>query len=151
MIFNCCYFVVYDRQPSDPLYMLDGQTENVIHNFCGESITSFDQKDDTPLLSQLKDVRSTKTMIEELLKLQSEDGSFMLNKDLANIFHIKLDTFNDLELYLHKQGFNSLALSIRNEIFRLIGTGVILFWLVLQTETVQQDTLDCFFNSEQIK
>ncbi len=60
MIFNYCYFLVYDRQSSDPLYLvrimsyshssicwffvfcqLDGQTEAVIRNFSGESTTSF--------------------------------------------------------------------------------------------------------------
>ncbi|CAF4841584.1 unnamed protein product [Rotaria sp. Silwood1] len=142
---------IYDRKPSDPLYMLDGQTENVIHNFCGESVTSFDAKVDIPLLSKLKDVQSTKTMIEELLKLQFEDGSFTLNKDLADILHINLDTFNDLERYLYEQGFNSLALNIRNEILRLIGTGVILLWLVLQTGASQQNTFGFLFNSELIK
>jgi hypothetical protein len=33
----------------------------------------------------------------------------MLNKDLANIFHINVDTFNGLEQYLREQGFNSLG------------------------------------------
>ncbi|CAF4643940.1 unnamed protein product [Rotaria sp. Silwood1] len=143
--------IIYDRKPSNPLYMLDGQTENVIHNFCGESVTSFDAKVDIPLLSKLKDVQSTKTMIEELLKLQFEDGSFTLNKDLADILHINLDTFNDLERYLYEQGFNSLALNIRNEILRLIGTGVILLWLVLQTGASQQNTFGFLFNSDLIK
>ncbi|CAF4253447.1 unnamed protein product [Rotaria sp. Silwood2] len=67
------------------------------------------QNVDAPLLSKLKDIRSTKTMIEELIKLQSQDGSFTLNKDLADVLHINLDTFNGLERYLYEQGFNSLG------------------------------------------
>ncbi len=35
------------------------------------------QTTDVPLLSQLKDIRSTTTMIEELIKLQSEVVSFL--------------------------------------------------------------------------
>ncbi|CAF4012617.1 unnamed protein product [Rotaria sp. Silwood2] len=37
------------------------------------------------------------------------DGSFTLNKDLADVFHIDFDTFNGLENYLREQGFNSLG------------------------------------------
>ncbi|CAF4485808.1 unnamed protein product, partial [Rotaria sp. Silwood2] len=117
---------VYDRQANDPLYLLDGQTEVVMHNFSGELIASSNQTTSTPLLSKLNDVQSTPAMIEELIKLQSEDGSFTLNKDLADVLHINPDIFNGLEHYLREQGFNSLALNIRNEILRLIGTGVIL-------------------------
>ncbi|CAF2642577.1 unnamed protein product [Rotaria sp. Silwood2] len=109
------------------------------------------QNVDASLLSKLKDIRSTKTMIEELIKLQSEDGSFTLNKDLADVLHINLDIFNGLERYLYEQGFNSLAVNIRNDILCLVGTGVILLWLVLQTEASQQNTFDFLFNSEQIK
>jgi hypothetical protein len=44
-----------------------------------------------------------------------------------------------------------LALSIQNEILRLISTGVILIWLVLQMQTLQQKTFQFLFNIEQIK
>ncbi|CAF3583082.1 unnamed protein product, partial [Rotaria sordida] len=137
---------VYNRIPNDPLYMLDGQTESIMHNFSGEPITSRGQTTSTPLFSKLKDVRSTTTMIEELFNLQSKDGSFTLNKDLADVFHIDFDIFHGLENYLRKQ-----ALNIRNDILRLIGTGVILIWLVLQTQASQQNTFQFLFNIEQIK
>ncbi|CAF4876795.1 unnamed protein product [Rotaria sp. Silwood1] len=143
---------IYDCKPNDQLYMLGGQTESVIHNFSSEPITSSGQTTSASLLSKLKDVRSTTTMIEELFKHQFKvDGSFTLNKDLADVFHIDVDTFNDLENYLREQGFNSLALNIRNEILYLIGTGVILIWLVLQTQASQQNTFQFLFNIEQIK
>ncbi|CAF1099960.1 unnamed protein product [Rotaria sordida] len=142
---------VYNRIPNDPLYMLDGQTESIMHNFSGEPITSRGQTTSIPLFSKLKDVRSTTTMIEELFNLQSKDGSFTLNKELADVFHIDFDIFHGLENYLRKQGFNSLALNIRNDILRLIGTGVILIWLVLQTQASQQNTFQFLFNIEQIK
>ncbi|CAF4318613.1 unnamed protein product, partial [Rotaria sp. Silwood2] len=142
---------VYDRQANDPLYLLDGQTEVVMHNFSGELIASSNQTTSTPLLSKLNDVQSTPAMIEELIKLQSEDGSFTLNKDLADVLHINPDIFNGLEHYLREQGFNSLALNIRNEILRLIGTGVILMWLVLQTQPSQQNKIQFLFIIEQIK
>ncbi|CAF3598079.1 unnamed protein product [Rotaria sp. Silwood1] len=100
---------VYDRKPDDPLYMLGGHTESTIHNFSSESVALRDQTTNAPLLSKLKNVRSTTTMIEELFKLQSKDGSFTLNKDLADVFHIDVDTFNGLENYLREQGFNSLG------------------------------------------
>ncbi|CAF4184827.1 unnamed protein product, partial [Rotaria sordida] len=137
---------VYNRIPNDPLYMLDGQTESIMHNFSGEPITSRGQTTSTPLFSKLKDVRSTTTMIEELFNLQSKDGSFTLNKDLADVFHIDFDIFHGLENYLRKQ-----ALNIRNDILRLIGTGVILIWLALQTQASQQNTFQFLFNIEQIK
>ncbi|CAF3942821.1 unnamed protein product [Rotaria sordida] len=142
---------VYDRKPNDPLYLLDGQITAVTRNFSGELITSFGQTTGAPLLIKLKNVRSSRTMIEELIKLQSEDGSFTLNKDLADILHINVDIFNGLEQYLREQGFNSLALNIQNEILRLIGTGVILLWLVLQMQDLQQNTCQFLFNIEQIK
>lgn len=47
--------------------------------------------------------------------------------------------------------FILLALNIRNEIVRLIGTGVILIWLVLQTQALQQNIFQFSFNIEQIK
>ncbi|CAF2847912.1 unnamed protein product [Rotaria sp. Silwood2] len=109
------------------------------------------QPTEVPLLIKLKNIRSSRTMIEELIKLQSNDGSFTLNKDLADILHVNVEIFNGLEQYLRKQGFNSLALNIQNEILRLIGTGVILLWLVLQMQTLQQMTCQCLFNIEQIK
>ncbi|CAF3715227.1 unnamed protein product [Rotaria sp. Silwood1] len=99
-----------------------------------------------PLLSKLKDVRSSATMIEELFKLQSKDGSFTLNKDLADVFQIDVGTFNGLENYLREQ-----ALNIRNEILCLIGTGVILIWLTLQTLVSQQSTFQFLFDIEQMK
>ncbi|CAF2670795.1 unnamed protein product [Rotaria sp. Silwood2] len=140
-----------DHKPSDPLYMLDGQIETVIHNFSGEPATTFDQTTNAPLLSKLNDIRSTKPMMEELMKLQSEDGSFTLNKDLADVLHVNVDMFNGLDYYLREQGFNSLALNIHNELVRLIGTGVILMWLVLQTQVLQQNRFQVLFNIEQIK
>ncbi|CAF4902952.1 unnamed protein product, partial [Rotaria sp. Silwood1] len=137
---------VYDRKSNDPLYKLDGQTESVIHNFSGETMDSCDQMSNAPLLSKLKDVRSSATMIEELFKLQSKDGSFTLNKDLADVFQIDVGTFNGLENYLREQ-----ALNIRNEILCLIGTGVILIWLTLQTLVSQQSTFQFLFDIEQMK
>ncbi|CAF4098307.1 unnamed protein product, partial [Rotaria sp. Silwood2] len=93
----------------DPRFTKD-EIERHIQNV--ESDADFAAKSsqnvDAPLLSKLKDIRSTKTMIEELIKLQSQDGSFTLNKDLADVLHINLDTFNGLERYLYEQGFNSL-------------------------------------------
>ena len=42
-------------------------------------------------------------------------------------------------------------MNVRNEILRLIGTGVILFWIALQTPALQQNTFQFLFNIEQIK
>ncbi|CAF4117991.1 unnamed protein product [Rotaria sp. Silwood2] len=128
---------VYDRKSNDPLYLLDGQITPVTRNFSAEFVTSFGQTTGAPLLIKLKNVRSSRTMIEELIKLQSEDGSFTLNKDLADILHVNADIFNGLEQYLREQGFNSL--------------GVILLWLVLQIQDLQQNTCQFLFNIEQIK
>jgi len=47
-----------------------------MHNFSGE-FSNLGQMTNVPLLSKLKDVRSTTTMIEELIKLQSEVVSFL--------------------------------------------------------------------------
>lgn len=33
----------------------------------------------------------------------------MLNKNLADIFHVNVDIFNHLKQYLRQQGFNSLG------------------------------------------
>ncbi|CAF3983903.1 unnamed protein product [Rotaria sordida] len=148
---NFAAISVHDRKPGDPLYMLDGPTETVLQKFSGEFVSTLGQMTDVPLLSKMKDVQSTKTMIEDLIKLQAEDGSFTLNKDLADVLHINLDTFNGLENYLREQGFNSLALNIRNELLRMIGTGVILMWSVLQIQISQQITFQVSFNIEQIK
>ncbi|CAF4170482.1 unnamed protein product, partial [Adineta steineri] len=147
---NCKAKYVRNRKPDDPRYPLNGQIQSMIHNFSGEFGTSFDQTITAPLLSKLIDMRFTTTMIEELMKLQSADGSFALNIDLANALYINHTTFNDLEHYLREQGFNSLALSIQNEILRLIGTGVILIWLVFQVQTLEQNTSQLKFNVEQI-
>ncbi|CAF4976271.1 unnamed protein product, partial [Rotaria socialis] len=116
-----------------------------------ELITSFGQTIGAPLLIQLKNVRFSKTLTEELIKIQSEDGSFTLNKDLADILHVNVDIFDGLEQYLRALGFNSLALNTQNEILRLIGTGVILFWLALQMQDSPQNTCPFLFNIEQIK
>ncbi|CAF4285636.1 unnamed protein product, partial [Rotaria magnacalcarata] len=59
-----------------------------------------DQTIGAPLLIKLKNVQFSKTLTEELIKLQSEDGSFTLNKDLADILHVNVDIFNGLEQYL---------------------------------------------------
>ena len=91
-----------------------------------------------------------------------------MNKDLADFFQANVDSFNDLERYLREQGFNSLgkslmlymretlnsfalALNIQSEIIRLIGTGVILFWLALQMQRSQGNTSQFLFNIEQIR
>ncbi|CAF5100757.1 unnamed protein product, partial [Rotaria sp. Silwood1] len=42
-------------------------------------------------------------------------------------------------------------LNIRNEILSLIGTGVILIWLVLQTQVSQENTFQFLFDIEQMK
>ncbi|CAF2139221.1 unnamed protein product, partial [Rotaria magnacalcarata] len=142
---------VYDRKPEDPLYTLDGQTETVIHNFSGELATTLGKTIDDTLLGKLKDVQSTKTMIEAIMQLQYEDGSFILNKQLADVLHIDCEIFNRLEHYLREQGFNSLALNVRNELLRLIGTGVILLWLFLKTQSLQQNMFEMLTSIEQIK
>ncbi|CAM4741575.1 unnamed protein product [Rotaria magnacalcarata] len=142
---------VYDHKPNDQLYLLDGQIESLIRDFSGELITSFGQTIGAPLLIKLKNVQFSKTLTEELIKLQSEDGSFTLNKDLADILHVNVDIFNGLEQYLRALGFNSLALNTQNEILRLIGTGAILLWLVLQMQDSPQNTCQSLFNIEQIK
>ncbi|CAF4052927.1 unnamed protein product, partial [Adineta steineri] len=147
---NCKAKYVRNRKPDDPRSPLNGQIQGIIHNFSGEFGTSFDQTITAPLLSKLKDIRFTTTMIEELLKLQSANGSFALNIDLANALYINHKIFNDLEHYLREQGFNSLALSIQNEILRLIGTGIILIWLVFQAQVLEQNTSQFKFNLEQI-
>ncbi|UJR38801.1 hypothetical protein I4U23_031466 [Adineta vaga] len=145
------YSIVYDRKSNDPLYLLGGEIKAITRNFSGKLITSFGQMSGIPLLIKMTHIQSTSRMIEELMKLQSEDGSFTLNKDLADILHINVDTFSSLEQYLYEQGFKSIALNIQNEIIRLIGTGIMLLWLVLQMQVLQQNTSQFLFNIEQIK
>jgi hypothetical protein len=94
MIFNYYYFVVYDRKPTDPLCLvrimsyfhssifhfffsifsqLDGQITAVTRSFYSGQMTS------APLLIKVKDIQSTRTMIEELIKLQFEVISHFQN------------------------------------------------------------------------
>ena len=42
-------------------------------------------------------------------------------------------------------------MNVQNEILRLIGTGVILIWLVYQIQALQQQTFQFLSNIEQIK
>ncbi|CAF4829826.1 unnamed protein product, partial [Rotaria sp. Silwood1] len=100
---------IHDHKPDDPLYMLDGQIETMKHHLSVELVSSFERITSTSLLGKLKEIRFTQVMIEELFHLQSEDGSFMLNKDLADVLHTDISIFNDLENYLGEQGFNSLG------------------------------------------
>ncbi|CAF1056543.1 unnamed protein product, partial [Adineta ricciae] len=159
----------YDRTLDDPLCQLGGQVQVMQHNFSGEFANtdplgwlspvsicqyiceSIDQTTDISLLRKLKDVCSTSTIINELMKLQFEDGSFTLNKQLADVFHLDCAVFQSLEHYLAEHGFKSLALNLQNEILRLIGTGVILLWLVHQSQASHSDSLGFSFSIEQIK
>ncbi|CAF4483211.1 unnamed protein product [Rotaria sp. Silwood2] len=43
------------------------------------------------------------------------------------------------------------ALNVRNDIVYLIGTGVILIWLVLQTKSTQQNTFQFLFDIKQVQ
>ncbi|UJR11204.1 hypothetical protein I4U23_015385 [Adineta vaga] len=126
---------VYARKSDDPLYQH-------LH---------LEKTTDISFLRQLKDIQSTPIMMNELLKLQSENGSFLLNKELADVFHLDQTIFHNLEYYLNEHGLKSLALNLQNEILRLIGTGVILLWLVLQMQILHHDTFEFPFNIEQIK
>ncbi|CAF1112265.1 unnamed protein product [Adineta ricciae] len=144
---------VYDRTPDDPLCQLGGQVQVMQHNFSGEfaDTNPLDQTTDISLLRKLKDVCSTSTIINELMILQFEDGSFILNKQLADVFHLDCAVFQSLEHYLAERGFKSLALNLQNEILRLIGTGLILLWLVHQTQVSHSNSLEFSFSIEQIK
>ncbi|CAF4106683.1 unnamed protein product [Rotaria sordida] len=133
---------IHDHKLGDTLYMLDGQIATINHNFSGELTTSCDRIPGIPLLV---------VIVFVLDSCRTQDGSFMLNKDLADVLHIDIDIFNSLENYLREQGFNSLALNIRNELLRLVGTGIILLWLILQIEPVLQNMSQILNNTEQIK
>jgi hypothetical protein len=86
-----------------------------------------------------------------LKRIQLSDGSFDLNQDLANLLSINLNNFDELKKYLSKQGFNSFALNIQNEIIHLIATGIILIELFFQVPTSERKTLLVPFNREQIR
>ncbi|CAF1574739.1 unnamed protein product, partial [Adineta ricciae] len=149
---SCTNFIVDDDDKSnDSLYPLDGQITNIPHNFSDKLDPSFDQKVKITFLRKMKDIQSTTRIIEELLKLQSEDGTFILNPNLANVFHIDPNNLNHIEIYLYKQGFNLLALNIQNEIYRLIGTGIILLWFILQLPSLHQYTNQFLSNIDEIK
>jgi hypothetical protein len=45
----------------------------------------------------------------ELKRIQSKDGSFDLNQDLADLLGIDINNFDELKKYLYKQGFNSFG------------------------------------------
>ncbi len=51
----------------------------------------------------------TSTTINELKRIQSTDGSFDLNQDLANLLSINIKNFDELKKYFYKQGFNSFG------------------------------------------
>ncbi|UJR38700.1 hypothetical protein I4U23_031366 [Adineta vaga] len=67
-----------------------------------------------------------------VLNIRIWNGSFLLNKELGDVFHLDHTIFHNLEYYLNEHDFKLRALNLQNEILHLIGTGVILLWLVLQ-------------------
>ncbi|CAF0923046.1 unnamed protein product [Rotaria sordida] len=138
---------VGDRQPNDSLYMLKGETTNEKINFTCESeiFKGFST------FNKLKQIYLTSMMINEFKRIQLTNGSFDLNQDLANLLSLDMKDFVELKIYLNKQGFNSFALNIQNDIIHLIATGIILLELLLQVPKSERNIFLVPFDSEQIR
>ncbi|CAF4618692.1 unnamed protein product [Rotaria socialis] len=140
-------FCVYDRYPKDSLYMLKGPTINAKINFTSESqiykgFTLFDK---------MKQIDFTTLMMNELKRIQLVDGSFDLNQDLADLLSLNMKDFDELKMYLNKQGFNSFALNTQTDIIRLIATGIMLLEFLLQVPVSERNASLVPFDSKQIQ
>ncbi|CAF3094495.1 unnamed protein product [Rotaria sp. Silwood2] len=142
-----CALCIRDRKPNDALYMLKGETSNSKINFTCESeiFKGF------PTFNKLKQLDFTTTTINELKRIQLTNGSFDLHQDLANLLFINIKDFDELKLYLNKQGFKSFALNIQNDIIHLIATGIILLELLLQVPGSERNVFLVPFDSKQIQ
>ncbi|CAF5073059.1 unnamed protein product, partial [Rotaria sp. Silwood1] len=93
----------------------------------------------------------TSTKINELKRIQLINGAFDLNPDFTNLLSFNIKDFDELTIYLNKQGFNSFALNIQNDIIHLILTGIILLVLLLQVPLSDRNIFLVPFDSEQIR
>ncbi|CAF3234078.1 unnamed protein product [Rotaria socialis] len=140
-------FCVYDRYPKDSLYMLKGPTINAKINFTSESQI---YKGFT-LFEKMKQIDLTTLMMNELKRIQLVDGSFDLNQDLADLLSLNMKDFDELKMYLNKQGFNSFALNTQTDIIRLIATGIMLLEFLLQVPVSERNASLVPFDSKQIQ
>ncbi|CAF2924471.1 unnamed protein product [Rotaria sp. Silwood2] len=138
---------VHDRGPNDSLYMLKGETTNEKVNFTDEP----EHFQGFSTFNKLKQIDLTSMMINELKRIQLTNGSFDLNQDLANLLSLSMRDFDELKIYLNKQGFSSFALNIQNDIIHLIATGIILLELLLQVPVSERNIFLVPFDSEQIR
>jgi hypothetical protein len=144
---------------------LKGETENAKINFT----SSIEISQGFPTFPEFQHIELTSMKIKELKRIQSADGSFDLNQDLADLLSIDINDFEALKEYFYKQGFNSfgktnflfknkkfencfhLALNIRNEIIHLIATGIVLMELLFQVPGWDRKTYLISFDREQIR
>ncbi|CAF4031572.1 unnamed protein product [Rotaria sp. Silwood2] len=138
---------VDDRRPNDSLYMLKGETTNAKVSFTGESgiFNGFST------FNKLKPIDLTSTKINELKRIQLINGAFDLNQDFADLLSFNIKDFDELKIYLNKQGFNSFALNIQHDIIHLISTGIILLVLLFQVPVSDRNIFLVLFDSEQIR
>ncbi|CAF3745987.1 unnamed protein product [Rotaria socialis] len=126
---------------------LKGPTINAKINFTSESqiykgFTLFDK---------MKQIDFTTLMMNELKRIQLVDGSFDLNQDLADLLSLNMKDFDELKMYLNKQGFNSFALNTQTDIIRLIATGIMLLEFLLQVPVSERNASLVPFDSKQIQ
>ena len=60
-------------------------------------------------LNILEQLKLTVNKIDELKQIQLADGSFDLKQNFADFLSVNINDFNDLKLFLIKQGLNSLG------------------------------------------
>ena len=84
---------------------MKGETENAKINFT----SPIEISQDFPAFTNFKHIELTSMKINELKRIQSADGSFDLNQDLADLLSIDISNFEALKEYLYKQGFNSFG------------------------------------------
>ncbi len=143
---------------------MKGETENAKINFT----SPIEISEGRPTFKEFEHIQLTSIKINELKRIRSTDGSFDLNQDLADLLSIDIQNFEALKEYFCKQGFNSfgkinffyspnskfcfhLALNIRNEIIRLIATGIILMELFFQVPVSERKTYLIPFDRERIR
>jgi hypothetical protein len=84
---------------------LKGETENAKINFT----SPIEISEGRPTFKEFEHIQLTSIKINELKRIQSADGSFDLNQDLADLLSIDIQNFQALKQYFYKQGFNSFG------------------------------------------
>ncbi|CAF0728333.1 unnamed protein product [Didymodactylos carnosus] len=87
---------------------------------------------DDALLSHMKDIPLTDSLVDNIFRLQNDDGSFTFSNDLQKIFNVNL---KDVEENLN--GLDSLSEEKRKEIINLIFTAAILFYFLYHSQKTQ--------------